>query len=140
MVYRSLMGDVAVEARFFREPDENAPLVLGELLLVADPGASITAHTLRGFSVTQAFAAAVLGEPVSDPDLRITRPDGTLDWHEEFARVFLRAAATSTAPAHAIAEASDLPIAAVHRYTYEARRRGLLPKDSRSREPRRRQQ
>src|SRR4051812_31993825 len=88
-VYRSTVGDVAFEARFFAESDGTP--ILGELLLIADRGVSISATTLRGIAVAQILAAAVLGEDVENPDLRITRPDGTVDWYEEFATTFLRA-------------------------------------------------
>ena len=139
-VYRAVIDGVEVEARYFAEPDEISAPVLGELLLVSEHGVSITGSTLRAISTPQWYAAAVLGEHSGDDNFRVTRPDGTVDWWEEFATTFLRAAATTTAPAQTIADQSGVPVSAVHRWTREARMKGLLPKDPRGPRPRRREQ
>lgn len=67
---------------------------------------------------------------VVTPDVRrfkVTRPDRTDDWRRRFAEIYQDAAVTTSAPARLIAQASGVPVSAVHRWAHEARLRGFLP-------------
>lgn len=57
----------------------------------------------------------------------MTRPDRTDEWRRNFAEIYQDAAVTVHAPARLIAQASGVPVSAVHRWAHEARLRGDLP-------------
>jgi len=59
----------------------------------------------------------------------IKPPDGRItdDFLRDVAEVYRHFAATKKAPAPAIAELAEVPVRTVHRWVYEARKRGILP-------------
>ncbi|SCL25424.1 hypothetical protein GA0074694_6197 [Micromonospora inyonensis] len=60
---------------------------------------------------------------------KLTRPDGTNPdgFYRLVAAAYVAAVASSGKPAAVIAERSEVPVATVHRWIAEARRRGFLP-------------
>jgi hypothetical protein len=71
-----------------------------------------------------------------------SRPDGTDEWWERFALAFQqwKAQGLSSEAIRAALEqqiGEDLPLATLHRWSTEARRRGLLPATSRTRKDKR---
>ena len=121
----------------FEQPVDG-PVRLVELTLTAEDGAEITTAAIRSWPLTiaiglaeRAFANAAHEQP-DEVWLLVRRPNGTDRWYRDFARVFQLAKTRYPAPAAAIAERSDVPVATVHRWTREARRRGHLPPDARS--------
>ncbi|MBQ1060043.1 hypothetical protein [Micromonospora sp. C41] len=60
---------------------------------------------------------------------KLTRPDGTNPegFYRLVAAAYVSAVASSGKPAAVIAESSEVPVATVHRWIAEARRRGFLP-------------
>lgn len=131
--------------------DDQGQVRLDHLEIEARSGEDITALVLRNYPLAIATGIArralydspeeqQADEPFAQPGLplddewpELTRPDGTDAWYQQFGRLFLLASAWSPAPAKRIAEQWGYPVSAVHRWTKEARRRGFLPPDARSR-------
>lgn len=101
----------------------------------------ITAGVVRAYPLSLALGHAANHFAYGKDDLRrrrgftIRRPgrDPDAEWWETFARLYMLARRETTTPAALIAEQSDVPVSAVHRWSREARRRGLLPPDPRGR-------
>jgi hypothetical protein len=80
-----------------------------------------------------------VGEPIEPgraPKGRLKVPEGRSygdDFYRRVAEVYGALAVGSSRPAVVIAEANGVPVRTVHRWIYEARRRGFLPAGSQGR-------
>jgi hypothetical protein len=131
---------------------EDGKTHLTKLEITALEGEEITAEALRSYplAIATSMATRALHETnAEEPTLylaprpgqpgevvdwtQLQRPDGSDAWYRRFGRWFLAATTQTTAPAKFIAERTGYPVSAIHRWTKEARRRGFLPPDIRSR-------
>jgi hypothetical protein len=130
---------VRVVGDFEADPDTGAVRLARLTFEPVESGGSVTATDLR-IPLAAMFAAATRAiheQQTGDAfvHVKVSRPDGTDRWYRDFAAKFLLASSRSRAPATLIAEQSGVPVATVHRWAREARRRGHLPPDPRGPRP-----
>lgn len=91
-------------------------------------GDDLCTSTLREVSLSR--LAASLGAPPPQTDRpRLRRPDGSDPdgFYRQVAGAYSSLVCDTSRPAKAMAEEAGVPVATVHRWIHEARRRGFLP-------------
>lgn len=85
---------------------------------------------LTSYFARESRPSLALSEPGTKPPREpLTRPDGTDpdDFYRKVAEVYNDVVRETSAPAKVLAEEAGVPTATVHRWIFEARRRGFLP-------------
>lgn len=102
-------------------------------------GEELDSRHLRQFPLARALAEGQEQAWQASPILQrwpdhVPRPDGTDEWYRTFAALFIYAKTRHPeGPAKWVAADLAVPVATVHRWTRETRRRGHLPPDPRGR-------